>query len=253
LRFYIVISFLFFFKTGISQLNISGRVLDKSKLNVVETAKVISTGGMVAYTDSMGRYHIPVHMNDSIYFIYNGKPTQKFPVAKISNPQDFDISLMVDIPGKYRFLKEVVLYSKNYKQDSIENREAYADIFNYEKPGLSTSISPTGGVGADLDELINVFRFKRKRRLKTFQMRLEAEEQEKYVTYRFNKKNVGRITGLQSPQLDSFLVWYRPSYDFASQCDELSFNQYILNAFYQFKKLGFHFPIKKEDPPLPGS
>ncbi len=234
-------------------MHISGRVLDNSKLNGVESAKVISTGGMVAYTDSMGKYHIPVNMNDSIYFIYNGKPTQKFPVAKISNPQQFDISLMVEVPGKYRVLKEVVLYSKNYKQDSIENREAYADIFNYEKPGLSTSVSPTGGVGADLDELINVFRFKRKRRLKAFQMRLEEEEQEKYVTYRFNKKNVHRITGLQSPQLDSFLVWYRPSYTFAAQCDELSFNQYILNAFYQFKKLGYHFPIKKEEPILPGS
>ena len=222
-----------------AQVTVSGTVLDKSKMNRVENVRVISTGGMFAITDSLGRYSILVQPGDSLSFVYNNKPTQKFPVNTIANPQLFDISLHVAVSSKYSVLKEVIIYSKSYKQDSVENRQAYKDVFDYTKPGISTSIVPGGGVGADVNELINIFRFRRNKRLKAFQQRLEEQEQEYYVTYRFNKLLVGRITGLKSPALDSFVVWYRPAYEFAQTSSEIVFNQYILNAFYQFKKLGF--------------
>ncbi|MFT3979079.1 MAG: hypothetical protein QM687_01325 [Ferruginibacter sp.] len=242
--------FLFILFTGAAaraQFLIRGSVLDKGKINLVENVDVISTGGHTTRTDSMGKYSIPVLPDDSLYFVYNNKPTQKFPVSKIGNPAQFDISLHVYVNSKYSMLKEVIVYSRSHKQDSLENRETYADVFGYKKPGLSTSVSPDGTVGADVNELINIFRFKRNKRLKAFRNRLEMQEEEKYVNYRFNKIFVGRITGLKSPALDSFLVWYRPSYDFASMADEITFNQYILNAYYQFQKLGFVPAAKKEE------
>ncbi len=208
--------------------------------------RVVSTGGMFAITDSMGRYSILVQPGDSLSFVYNNKPTQKFPVNTIINPQQFEISIHLAIESKYSVLKEVIVYSKSYKQDSLENRQTYADVFDYTKPGLSTSIVPGGGVGADVNELINIFRFRRNKRIKAFQQRLEEQEQEHYVNYRFNKILVSRITGLKSPALDSFVVWYRPSYEFAQASSELVFNQYILNASYQFKKLGFVWRKEEE-------
>lgn len=230
-----------------AQFTVSGSVLDKGKINLVPNVKVISTGGMFDMTDSLGRYSIPVKPGDSLYFVYNNKPTQKFAVNKIANPVQFDVSLHVFVESKYSILKEVIVYSKTYKQDSLENRQTYADVFEYKKPGLSTSITPGGGVGADVNELINIFRFKRNKRLKAFQNRLEDQEREKYVNYRFNKLLVSRITGLKSPAVDSFVVWYRPSYEFAAASDEITFNQYILNAYYHFQKWGFVDPAKKED------
>ncbi|RYD76538.1 MAG: hypothetical protein EOP53_14500 [Sphingobacteriales bacterium] len=243
---------LFFFYCFISiaaqaQLTISGSVLDKGKINLVEHVRVVSTGGMFAMTDSMGRYNIMVKPQDSIYFVYNNKPTQKFAVNKIANTAQFDVSIHLFVNSKYSMLKEVVVYSKTYKQDSLENRQTYADVFEYKKPGLSTSITPGGAVGADVNELINMFRFKRNKRLKAFRNRLEAQEEERYINYRFNKIFVGRITGLKSPELDSFMVWFRPSYEFTAAADEIAFNQYILNASYQFKKWGFVDPAKKQD------
>ena len=240
---------LFIFLTNAvrAQFTVSGNVLDKGKINLVENVKVVSTGGMFAMTDSMGRYAIPVMPGDSLYFIYNNKPTQRFAVNKISNPVQFDVSLHVFVNSKYNMLKEVIVYSKSYRQDSLENRQTYADVFEYKKPGISTSITPGGGVGADVNELINIFRFKRNKRLKAFQKRLEEQEETSYVNYRFNKIIVARITGLKSPALDSFVVWYRPSYEFAAAADEITFNQYVLNAYYQFKKWGFVDPAKKED------
>ena len=144
-------------------------------------------------------------------------------------------------------MKEVVVYSKNYKQDSSENRENYGEVFSFKKQGIQTSISPGGGVGLDANAIINAFRFKRNKRLKAFQQRLEEDEKEKYINYRFNKIFVRRITQLQSPALDSFLVWYRPTYEFAAISSEIEFNQYILNASYHFKKTGSSGEAKKEN------
>ncbi|MDB5202294.1 MAG: hypothetical protein JWQ27_1703 [Ferruginibacter sp.] len=230
-----------------AQITISGKVLDITKINYVEYVRVVSTGGMFAITDSMGRYSILVRETDSLTFWYNNKPTQSFAVSSIPDPNEFDISLRIPVKARYSMLKEVTVYAKSHRQDSLENRKEYADIFEYKKPGLSTSITPGGGVGADVNELINIFRFKRNKRLKSFQNRLEQQEQDKYVDYRFNKLLIRRLTSLSGNELDSFMRWYRPTYDFTAASDEVSFNQYILNAFYHYKKTVPASPAKKED------
>jgi predicted transport protein len=104
-------------------------------------------------------------------------------------------------------------------------------------------------VGADVDEIINMFRFKRNKRLKAFQARLEQQEEDQFVSYRFNKNFVRRITQLQGAELDTFMVRYLPTYEFASTADEVAFNKYILNASYAFKiEL-----LKREDIKLPAN
>jgi hypothetical protein len=231
-----------------AQVTVSGTVYDNSRNNFVEDVRVVSTGGLFAITDSMGRYNIQVKNTDSIRFIYQNKPTQQFPVAAIRNKDEFDISLKVSVQSRYTPLKDVIIYAKTYKQDSIENRQTYANVFEYEKPGIKTSISPGGVAGADLDELINIFRFRRNRQLRAFQQRLEQQEEDKYVDYRFSKTFVKRLTGLEGAQLDTFITWYRPSYEFVRDTDELTFNQYILNASYQYRKLIKLSPaVRKEE------
>jgi hypothetical protein len=218
-----------------AQFVLSGTVFDSSKINYVPHVMVVSAGGGFTQTDSMGRYSLAVADNDSVTFIFRNKSTQKFAVKTIADPSHFDISLRINYRGKYSTMKEVVVFTKSYREDSIANRETYAKIYNYQKPTLRTSVSPTGGVGADVDEIINIFRFKRNKRLKAFQLRLEADEQEKYVNYRFNKKQVKRLTHLEGEQLDLFMMRYRPSYEFVTMADELAFNQYVLNCSYKFK------------------
>ena len=217
-----------------AQFLLRGTVYDSSKINLVEGVRVVSTGGLYTVTDSMGDYHIMVTEKDSVSFIFRNKPTQKFAVRSVTDPDHFDISLRITVKGKYSTLREVIVRSKSYRLDSMENRQTYADVFDYKKPGLSASMQD-GVAGADLDELINIFRFKRNKRLHKFQLRLEDLEREKYVSYRFNKTMIKRITQLDGAQLDSFMVKYRPTYEFVSTVDELTFNQFVLDASYQFK------------------
>lgn len=218
-----------------AQLTVTGTVVDSSKKNYVEHVRVESTGGSYTRTDSMGRYNIAVSENDSLSFVYQNKPTQKFAVKDIPNLMQFDLSLGVTVKGGYHTLKEVLVFARSYREDSMENRQTYADAFNYRKPTIRTSVSPGGAVGADVNEIINMFRIKRNKRLKAFQARVELQEQDNFVRYRFNRNFVRRITQLQGAELDTFMVRYLPTYEFASMADEVTFNKYILNSSYAFK------------------
>ena len=232
--------------TAFCQIEVRGTVYDNSRLNYVEGVRIVSTSGVFSITDTMGRYSILAHMGDSLYFIYNNKPTIKFPVKKIENIDAFDISIKSNVTSKYRVLKEVIIFSKSYKEDSIENRDSYSKGFEFRKPRLESSIDPNGGVGFDADAIINMFRFRHNKQLVSFQNRLIKEEQEKYVNARFGKVIISRVTGLKGQELDSFMVWYRPSYEFLQRCDDIAFNQYLLNASYHFKMIQ-GTPAKKED------
>ena len=139
----------------------------------MQAVSVISTSGKGTTTDSAGHYSIAVRESDSIYFSYLNKPTPKYPVAQIATSTTFDISIQTKIAQ----LPSIFLRPRSYRFDSLENRKDYAKIFNYQKPGISTSVNPTpGGVGAglDLDEFIKIFQFKKNKRMLSFQKRLVA-------------------------------------------------------------------------------
>ncbi|MES2430180.1 MAG: hypothetical protein V4556_04530 [Bacteroidota bacterium] len=220
-----------------AQITVSGTVFDSSKIIPVKGVIVKSNGGQIATTDSLGRYSISTSENDSLSFVYNDKPTIKFSVKQIEDYSRFDISLRIRMYEKYRSLKEVKVFAKSFKQDSIENRERYAKIFDYTRPGISTTTSTYSGVpGMDLDEFINIFKFKKNRQTRKMQERLMKEEEDKYIDYRFSKHTVGRITRLEGEELDEFVKLYRPDYYFTMNSSLPDFYQYILNSSYEFKK-----------------
>ncbi len=232
-----VVSFflILFYTTPLcAQYKIKGTVYDSSRTYPVAFVSVLSTSGKGTVTNSYGDYEIEVAEKDSIWFSYLNKPTIKFPVLKIATPLSFDISLQVNVT----VLQEVKIRPRNYKQDSIQNREDYAKVFNFRKPGLSV-VTPQYGVGAgfDINEIINVFRFRRNRSIQSFQDRLLAQEEEKFVDHRFNKGLVRRLTHItDANELDSFMTEFRPPYVFAVMTSDYDFQKYIKDSYERFKK-----------------
>ena len=220
---------------AIGQITISGTVYDSTKLYSVTGVQVKSTGGAFTITDSAGIYHIQVSEKDSISFFYAGKPTMKFPVKTISNYTEFDISLQVRVKEKYRALKEIVIFS-HYRQDSAENRQNYYKAFNYDKPTIRSTYTPGSSAGVDLDELINIFRFRRNKQHLQFQKRLIEQEQDRYVDYRFSTRLLKRVTGLSDTMLTKYKTEYRPSYEFITSVSEVEFYEYIIITSNKFKK-----------------
>lgn len=204
----------------------------------IPAVKVSSTKGEVTFTDSVGRYVMQVNINDTIFFTFRGKSTMMFPVKSIRYPAGFDVSLQVRVQDKYQTLKEVVVVGKSYKQDSIENRESYSRIFNFDRGGVR--ISETGALGGtpglDLSSMIQMFQFRKNKSMKKFQNRLIEEEQNKYIDHKFNKQLVQQLTKLSGRDLEKFMIAYRPTYEMVAYSEEYEFLKYILDASKYFKE-----------------
>lgn len=222
---------LFFVTTVQSQVWLTGRVYDSTRMVAVGSVKVSSTKGEMTFTDSIGRYGLTVDKNDSIFFTYRGKSTMLFPVSTIRYPAGFDIALQVRVQDRYQTLKEVVVIGKSYRQDSMENRERYKKIFEFEGGGLQT----TSAGNLDPNSLISAFKFRRNKVMRSFQNRLVLEEQQKFIDSRFTKGLVRQITGLNDRDLERFMTLWRPSYEMVAFNDEYQFHKYILDASRYFK------------------
>jgi hypothetical protein len=211
-------------RTAFGQVVISGTVYDESQRFAMAGVSVLSTSGLGTTTDSVGHYRIRLALDDSIYFSYLGKSTARFPVKEIGAGQPFDMALAVSIDS----LPAVFVRGNNYLLDSLQNRKDYAKVFNYQSSYLSSVKSTRRGgmgVGLDLDMFLNG---KQNRRMEAFQKRLEEEEKDKFVDHRFSRAIVRRITGLDAPALDTFMVQYRPTEEFIQSCaTEYEFYHYI--------------------------
>jgi len=224
-------------KLSAQKVTISGTVYDISARKPLEAVAVLSSSGKAVVTDSLGHYHITVNNKDSIWFSMIGKTTMKYPVDTINNPLSFDIMIHI----KATDLPEVKVRNSYYRFDSLQNRKDYAKIFDFKKPGLKLSTNPgfntTPGVtvGIDLDEVINMFRFKRNRQILALQTRLLQQEQDKYVDYRYKKSLVIKLTQLKSPELEQFMRDYRPEYAWVKTMNELELGYYIQKCFEAYK------------------
>lgn len=206
--------------------------MDSSRTYPLPAVSVLATNGKGTVTNTEGFYQLEVSERDSIWFSYLGKPTVKFPVLKMADIQQFDIALQISIP----VLPEVRIRPRNYRQDSLQNREDYAKIFNFRKPSLGTmtSIGP-GGAGIDINELIRSFQFRKNRSTLKFQERLLQQEQDKFIDHRFNKGLVRQLTGLEGAELDKFMALFRPDFEFTALAKDYDFHLYIKESFQKFR------------------
>jgi hypothetical protein len=206
------------------QVEIKGTVYDRSQFYTLPGVSVQGTSGAGTMTDSLGRYHIRLMPGDSLYFSYLGKFTSKFPVKDIPSGYPFDMSLQVGIDT----LPSVFVRPRDFRQDSLANREEYRRAFDYSTNyinNMKMSQRGTMGMGFNLDLLFDA---KKNRQMLSLQKRLEEEERDNYIDHRFSRALVRRITGLESPALDSFMRMYRPSYELIQSCEtEYQYYKYI--------------------------
>ena len=198
----------------------------------IEGVSVMSTSGIGTVTNATGNYSLVTGDKDSIYFSYLNKSTMKFPVAAIAGQNGFDIS--INMPTNV--LAPVQVMPPSYKRDSAQNRQDYAKAFDFRKPGLGiTSAAGGAGVGLDLDQLINVFRFRRNRSMLAFQKRLLQEEEDKFVDHRYTKATVRKVTLLTGKELEYFMHLYRPTYEFTALANDYDFLEYIKQCYMQYR------------------
>jgi hypothetical protein len=213
-----------------AQTMVKGTVYDVTQKIPLNAVSVVSKSGPQTVTDSIGNYKIIVNDRDSLYFSYLGKRSPWFAVSDMTNPWAFDVSLRVEAPE----LPPIYITKNSYREDSLQNRRDYEKIFDYHKPGISTSMngpeSGSAGVGLDLDDLINSFRFRYNNRQKGYQKFFEWEEHEKYVDHRFSKPLIKKLTNITDDQIPAFIKQYRPSYEFMEGTSDADLGVYIVKC-----------------------
>jgi hypothetical protein len=231
---FLLLLFFGFANNATAQYRVKGHVYDSTRTYPIERVTVQSTGGQMAMTDSTGAYSISVAERDSVWFSYLGKPTPRYPVLKIANVLQFDIALHL----KPDVMREVKIKTRNYKEDSAQNRRDYAKAFNFQKPSLGTMTSVTSsGVGFDVQEIIRMFQFRKNKSMERFKERLEQEERDKFIDRRFSKGLVKRLTGVEKEEeLGDFMRRYRPTFDFTAGTSDYDFQYFIKIAFQEYKK-----------------
>ena len=235
----ILISVFIFFSSAVhaQSYTLHGTVYDHFNRQPVQLVTVFASNGKVALSDTVGRYNIIVSEKDSVWFSYLGKQTMKYPVDTITNPSNFEIALYIDVA----WLPEVRVRTPNYKLDSLQNRAEYAKYFDFKKPGLKVvSASPSSyvpgsvTVGLDLDEIINMFRFRRNRQILSLQERLIQQEHDKYINHRFTKYFVIQLTGLKETEINYFMDVYRPQYEKLLMMNDIEFGVYIQQCYKNY-------------------
>jgi hypothetical protein len=214
-------------------VTVHGTVYNMYRTKPLDRVSVLSASGKGTATDSNGNYIIVVSLADSLYFSYLGRATNKFPVRDINYTSGFDIALHVDPVT----LQEVKVMPRSYRDDSIQNRRDYEKIFDYKKPGFKITDGSTGlGAGVDLNSLIGMLQRDKIHRTQAFQRRLVDEEHDKYVDHRYSRSVVLKLTHLEGDELDSFMVQYRPSYEFCKKATDYDLYDYVKLAFKEYQK-----------------
>lgn len=121
----------------------------------------------------------------------------------------------------------------NYQLDSISRREEYHKFYDSKKAKLIDN-SSTGAFGLKLSP-VSFFSKKEKQKRKLLQ-RLQYNEEQYYIDFRFATTYVSRLTGLQADSLHTFMLRYRPTYFYARKSSQEDMLLYVNDKFKEFKK-----------------
>jgi hypothetical protein len=229
---YIGALFFFFFislQDTLAQVRISGMVADQDTKTGLPFVSIINKRTMTGVLSSeSGRFYIEAIPGDTLEFSMLSYTTRLFTVPSMSSTHD------IYLQRRLFDLQEVNVKGRNYRNDSLATRNEYGRYFDYKKPGAMDVLKtlPANPITA----LSYLVPSKTRKRKEDFHQQLLYWEKEKYIDNRYNPETVERMTKLQSPELDSFMLKYRPTYQFLNTATEYDLLLFIKQSFEEYKK-----------------
>jgi hypothetical protein len=207
-----------------------GRIKRRRTAEVLPSVTVLNhTRGKKNISDAGGNYRIDAFPGDTLIFSSAGYlPDTNYISTWMFNEKDgYTVYLepnLVSLPSA------LVGQNSNYTNDSLQRRDDYAWIFMQHQDAVISDTNFTQGFGLSFDLNFWNPHQKEKRHLRK---RLAQEEKDYYVDFRCPPAFVERITGLHDDSLRTFLLRYRPSYDY---CRKASNEDIFLYVNDQVKK-----------------
>jgi hypothetical protein len=226
--------FIFAFSAiGFAQQELAGKIVKKGGREILIGVSVINLNlkrGNIS--DMGGNYKIPTLLGDTILFSSAGYQ----PDTLIVRSYMFSESWLVDLtPNIVALPYANVEEESNYQFDSLKRRDEYRFLLDRKHPvKFMNEKRPGDAPGLNFSPLGYYSKGeKRKRRLKK---RLQLEEEDFYIDYKFPPARVARLTQLKGDSLQLFLRIYRPSYAFCRKANSQDMLLYINDKLKLFRK-----------------
>ncbi|WP_212001538.1 carboxypeptidase-like regulatory domain-containing protein [Chitinophaga sp. HK235] len=229
---YIGALFFFFFicqQHTSAQVRLSGMVADQETKTGLPFVSIINKRTMTGTLSSeSGRFYIEGMPGDTIEFSMLSYTQRQVVMPGMSS------SLDIYLQRRLFELQGVNVKGSNYKKDSLAMRDEYDRYFRYRKPGAVDVLKtlPANPITA----LSYLVPSKARKRKEQFHEQLLYWEKEKYIDYRYSPELVGKMTKLQSPELDSFMHRYRPGYQFLNDATEYDLLLFIKQSFAEYQR-----------------
>ncbi|MDT3405524.1 hypothetical protein [Mucilaginibacter terrae] len=238
---------LFVSTSGFAQ-RITGVVIDRLTRLPVYNAK-IETPKAIAYANMEGVFSLsPVKNGDSCTVSYQGYKLSRMAISFKSIKDTLRIYL--DKPSI--LLSNVNVSGKrDFKTDSVRNRQMFANIYNYRGGGLkeamiekaSLEYKPNNYIdgpnntlnlaGINVLQVLNLFSKDKSSKL---QKTLIADEGESYVDRYFTRRKIAALTSMKGDSLQNFMVRYRPTVYQVKTMTDYELALYIKASYAEYKK-----------------
>ena len=209
--------FLLFCATVQAQDQVSGSVLARISRKPVAQVEVLNLNNDAqTRSNAKGEFAIKAKLNDLLVF--------KAPGYKA------DTLLLINLKPLRRYLELEVNMLNTVSVKGKSLREQYAqDIKKGEYVHLKQ--------GRGLLFYPSAYFSREGRNARRFKRLIKQEEIELQIDRRFNAKTVTAILPIKQPELDAFIVMYRPSLKFVKRADVEDFKFYLFDAYNKFKQL----------------
>ncbi|ACU57866.1 carboxypeptidase-like regulatory domain-containing protein [Chitinophaga pinensis] len=226
---------LFFLQHASAQVRVSGMVAEADSRTGVPGVTILnktSRSGVVS--NESGRFAIDAMPGDTLEFSMLGYYKKDINVPTTS--MFINVYMTRQVIG----LTEHKVIGKDHTKDSLATREEYGKYFNYHKPGAVDVLKtlPSNPITA----LTYLVPSKTRKRKEHFQEQLVYWEKEKYIDDRYSPELVERMTKLSGDELDTFMLRYRPGYQFLKEATDYDLMLFIKENFK-------HYQLDKAAPP----
>ncbi len=217
--------------TADAQQFLTGKVYVKGSSDTLISVSIHNiTQQRYDLSDEDGSYKIQAVPGDHIAFSSVGHKADTITVTASILTASYPVYLEI----KPQTLIEARVQYTNYQLDSMDRRKEYSWVYDHGNTPRVDRTRSGDGVGVDM----NIFRnasspAKERERL---QKRLQREEQEYYIDFRYNKEYVAQITRLHGDSLKTFMKKYRPSYEYCRKAATVDILVYINDCYKQYMK-----------------
>lgn len=213
------IIFLFFCCTALrAQSQISGLVQDRSTRKAINYVDVFNVNNKEqTATNAKGEFKIKASLNDVLLFVTPGYKT--------------DTLLLTNLNPLRRYLEKATnLLNTVTVTNNQTLKQQYAQTFNKANavlltPGRGLLFYPSGYFSRE------------GKQARRFKRMLKRDLKEMPIDKWFNQKNIQAVLPLKQPELDAFIVMYRPTLKFVQKADANDLKFYLIDAYDKFKSL----------------